>query len=257
MFKRSAALAFSQGVRAFSSSRMASGTLRAGVLLQRDPIILQQAKGFEAAADRYFEWLEYISAEKFPRDFFFKKGSSAEAKWMDMEDKRSDEWYFDKESKPAFKSVKRVFEEDEEVTEGPKLIELQPRETQADVTGDVKSLERKLDRTLYLLVKGKNGEWGLPAGAIEGEELVHEAARRNLKDICGGKMSVWMVGNGPVGHSQIGDQTEFFIKGHILAGQAKPNGKSALDFKWATREEVESTVSAEYWKTVKDMLSSI
>ncbi|KAJ1893729.1 hypothetical protein LPJ66_005588 [Kickxella alabastrina] len=258
MFKRSLASTLTQGMRAFSTARAVSSALRAGVLLQRDPIVIQQAKGLEAASDKYFEWLEYISAERFPRDFFFKKGSSAEAKWMDLEDARASEWYFDPASKPAFKSVKKVPVEDEAVVEPARLIEVQPRETQADISGDVRSLERKLDRTLYLLVKDSAADqWGLPQGAIEGDELLHEAARRNLKDICGGKMNVWMVGNGPVGHCQAGDQAEFFLKGHILAGQANPDAKLATDFKWATREEVEATVSAEYWQQVKDMLSTV
>ncbi|KAJ2885937.1 hypothetical protein FB639_001665, partial [Coemansia asiatica] len=135
-------------------------------------------------------------------------------------------------------------------------IELQPRETEADRSGDVKSLERKLDRTLYLLVKSSKGEWELPTGDVAGEEVLLEAARRNLKEICGGKISVWLVGNGPVGHRKAADHTAFYIKGHILAGQAKTDAKLAADFKWATREEMEATVSAEYWQSVKDMLST-
>ncbi|KAI8322202.1 hypothetical protein GQ54DRAFT_297532 [Martensiomyces pterosporus] len=258
MFKRSLATKLAQGVRTFSTTRTAFGGLRAGVLLQRDPIVLQQTKGFEAASDEYFQWLEYLSAEAFPRDFYLKKGSSAEAKWVEIEDERAAKWYFDPESRPKTKSLKKAPVSEEDSTgEGSKRIEVQPRETEADKAGDVKSLERKLDRTLYLLVKDKSGSWVLPQGEIEGDELLHEAARRNLKAICGGKMSTWFVGRGPVGHHKAEDHTSFYIKAHILAGQASPQKSLASDFKWATREEVESSVSAEYWQSVKDMLTSI
>ncbi|KAJ1962078.1 hypothetical protein GGI12_002861 [Dipsacomyces acuminosporus] len=258
MFKRSLATKLAQGVRTFSTSRTASGTLRAGVLLQRDPVVLQQAKGFEAASDEYFQWLEYLSAEAFPRGFYVKKGSSAEAKWLEMEEDRAGKWYFDPAAKPKAKVQKKEAAGEEGTgSDGSKRIELHPRETEADVKGDVKSLERKLDRTLYLLVKDKAGSWALPQGEIEGEELLHEAARRNLKAICGSKMSVWFVGQGPVGHYEAKEHTSFYIKGHILSGEAKPERSLASDFKWATREEIESSVSAEYWKSVKDMLSSI
>ncbi|KAJ1723009.1 hypothetical protein LPJ53_002627 [Coemansia erecta] len=263
MFRRSVVATLGQGVRLFATSSVVRNTsVRAGVLLQRDPIITQQTSGFEAASDRYFEWLHYISAEKFPRDFFFKKGSSAEAKWMELEDMRASEWYFDKSSKPEFKSVKRaVVDEDAEAGDVDEVvsrtIEVQPRETEADKKGDVKSLERKLDRTLYLLVKDSDGKWELPAGTVAEDEVLLDAAKRSLKETCGGRMSVWMVGNGPVGHREAGANTAFFVKGHILAGQAVADGKLAQDFKWATREEVEAAVSSDYWQSVKGMFSSV
>ncbi|KAJ2753949.1 hypothetical protein GGI19_002767 [Coemansia pectinata] len=262
MFTRTAALRRAQrvAVRGFSTSSVAyESSVRAGVLLQRDPIVTQPAGKFEEATDRYFDWLQFISADRFPRDFFFKKGSTAESKWMDQEDIRAGEWFFDATSKPVVKSVKRVIHEDDmiEKSETSKPIVINSRETEADATGNEQSLERKLDRTLYLVVKGAQGEWTLPQGKVNDEELLHEAARRNLKEMCGGKMSVWMVGNGPVGHSKSGEASTFYIKGHILAGQAKANEELASEFKWITREEVEKTVSAEYWLAVKDMLSTI
>ncbi|KAI9506628.1 hypothetical protein BX070DRAFT_218231 [Coemansia spiralis] len=256
---------FGLGARSFSTSGTAfeavraAAKARAGVLLQRDPIVIERVEGFEAEADKYFQWLEYVSAEKFPREFFFKKGSSAETKWMELEDQRESEWYFSPETKPESKSLKNetVGGESGEAKEINKAVEIHPRVTKADESGDVKSLERKLDRTLYLLVKDSKGQWVFPQGALEGEEVLHDAARRNLKDICGKDMSVWTVGYGPVGHHEASDHTTFFIKGHILGGQAKPNNTLASDFKWATKEEIESAVSSEYWQSVNPMLSTV
>ncbi len=47
----------------------------------------------------------------------------------------------------------------------------------------------------------------------------------------------------------------FFLKGHILAGQARPDGKNVTDFAWLTKEEIESRVEKDYWASVKDILS--
>lgn len=44
------------------------------------------------------------------------------------------------------------------------------RITEADRKGDEGNLERKLQRTLYLLVQGKEGRWEFPAGELEGRE---------------------------------------------------------------------------------------
>jgi large subunit ribosomal protein L46 len=48
------------------------------------------------------------------------------------------------------------------------------RITEADKTNDQKRLDRKLNRTLYLCVKRENGGWGLPSGALEGRENLHQ-----------------------------------------------------------------------------------
>ena len=50
------------------------------------------------------------------------------------------------------------------------------RETEADRTGDMKSLQRKLDRVLYLLVKKPRKEhaWQMPQGGLEQQESLIE-----------------------------------------------------------------------------------
>lgn len=46
--------------------------------------------------------------------------------------------------------------------------------TEADKARDVRRLDRKLARTLYLVVKRKNGGWGFPAGELVGRENLHQ-----------------------------------------------------------------------------------
>jgi len=46
-----------------------------------------------------------------------------------------------------------------------------PRATEADIKQDVRSLNRMLQRTLYLLVKDKQGEWAFPHAHMESETL--------------------------------------------------------------------------------------
>jgi large subunit ribosomal protein L46 len=56
------------------------------------------------------------------------------------------------------------------------------RVTEADRTGDVRSLERALTRTLYLLVKRKRAEgkegafWSFPNGTLEPKEGLKEVS---------------------------------------------------------------------------------
>lgn len=65
--------------------------------------------------------------------------------------------------------------DDAEVIATEDLVEVpapQPRTTEADAANDVKRLDRKLDQTLYLVVKGKDG-WGFPADVLAESENLH------------------------------------------------------------------------------------
>ena len=49
-----------------------------------------------------------------------------------------------------------------------------PRITEADRIGDTKSLDRNLQRTLYLVVReGKEGKWWFPNDVLVGKESLH------------------------------------------------------------------------------------
>jgi large subunit ribosomal protein L46 len=72
-------------------------------------------------------------------------------------------------------------------------------------------------------------------------------------------MNTWIVSRKPIGVYQApatGAETNtFFFKAHIMAGQARPAGKDAVDFAWLTKQEIEGRVDPHYWAGVKDMLS--
>lgn len=62
-----------------------------------------------------------------------------------------------------------------------KELELQvqrpmPRFTEADENNDLKSLSRKLDRSLYLLLKNKDGRWRFPEDRLYASETLHRVS---------------------------------------------------------------------------------
>lgn len=116
-----------------------------------------------------------------------------------------------------------------------------------------------------------------------------QAAQRTLAQTCGVNMNTWFVGNHPVGHfvnyiknagknkssppppssspstpapSQSTDaalpagEKTFFMKGRIMAGQADIEGNEmdVEDFRWLAKEEIQNTVTPQYWASVKNML---
>ena len=70
----------------------------------------------------------------------------------------------------------RVSEDGEKLreTERVRVDRPQPRKTEADAKNDTQRLDRKLDRTLYLVVKNQDGTWGFPTADVGGDESLHE-----------------------------------------------------------------------------------
>jgi large subunit ribosomal protein L46 len=52
------------------------------------------------------------------------------------------------------------------------------RVSEADTEGDMKSLNRLLKRTLFLVVKGKDGRWTFPAARVVKNENMHTVSGR-------------------------------------------------------------------------------
>ena len=52
-----------------------------------------------------------------------------------------------------------------------------PRVTEADKAGDMKSLNRALQKTLYLVVESGGGQWGFPSAELVRQESLHTVIR--------------------------------------------------------------------------------
>ncbi|KAL8495125.1 hypothetical protein ACS0TY_019334 [Phlomoides rotata] len=81
-----------------------------------------------------------------------------------------------------------------------------PRITEADKANDKRSLERALDRRLYLIIFGtscgSNGVpvWHFPEKVYESEETLRKCAESALASVIGDLSHTYFVGNAPMGH---------------------------------------------------------
>ncbi|XP_059634270.1 uncharacterized protein LOC132276716 [Cornus florida] len=128
-----------------------------------------------------------------------------------------------------------------------------PRVTEADKTNDRRSLNRALDRRLYLIIYGKaygtlDGKpvWHFPEKIYESEETLRKCAESALKSVIGDLSHTYFVGNAPMGHMVI-QPTEnaqdvpsfkrFFFKSQVIATNKVPIGKCE-DYVWVTKDEL-------------------
>ncbi|KAH9079242.1 50S ribosomal subunit L30, partial [Lactarius deliciosus] len=247
--------------------------LHTAVILNRSPILTRTPTPFERAYYAYQSRVQRALHNPFPYEFYFKPGSLLESKF-NLEERKRDRKAFgsgfgaDHPLAPgagvSAQDLKK-FGRDEDETPAPRVHA-------TDDSADLKSLDRKGQRNLYLLVKQKTADaaatvWRFPESEVTTDgELLHESAARDLRGLCGEAMDTWIVGRKPIGLYEIQPPTPlpdsvpfpktsvFFFKGHIMAGQVKPS-KSVADFAWLTKKEIEKRVDEQYWGGVKDMLS--
>ncbi|KAF9975151.1 54S ribosomal protein L17 mitochondrial [Actinomortierella ambigua] len=278
-----------------SSSNLVSSTkplivnnqrIVAGAVVSRQPLILRDLTPFEQEYFQYQKDLERDNAAPFAAEFYFKKGSVAERRWKQAEAERlaakangGSSGASGSEAAKASASTEAKGE-DEDMTEEERVaaqeakVEFNDRVTEADRKNDVRSLERALARTLYLIVKKPRDQhaWQFPQGGVHVTENLQEAAGRELAEECGANMDLWFVGRVPIGHYNYSfskafrEKTEnpavsgakvFFMKAHIFAGQVQVDNKEIVDYAWVTKQEMKDYVSAEYYEAVKDMLSDL
>ncbi|KAI9017506.1 hypothetical protein BC832DRAFT_618053 [Gaertneriomyces semiglobifer] len=229
------------GARAMATA--SSPTVNVGLLLKRAPIILRTLTPFEHAYYHYREVLSLKEARPFNPDFYFKKGSTAEQRWLEAQERAEAE-----AGKLGEKYVPVQPKEEELLA-----LQVASREGAKEKEAE-KSLDRKGERTLYLLVKGKDG-WRLPEGALEGSEVLHEAAARHLKSTIGTRSETWVVGRTPFGYHGTPQRKTFFMKAHIISGRVEP--KIGDNFAWLSKDEIQERVDVEYWKSVCGMFAEL
>lgn len=198
--------------------RPRKGFIHTSVIVNRHPMLTRTPTAFERAYYAYHSRIERALHNPFPSEFYFKPGSLLEGKF-DEEEKAREKEAFGHMPWLEYDQKKNVISTD--LVNGEEAVKPMPRETEADRKGDVKSLDRKGERNLYLLTKTEeNGKevWKFPQTELVGEELPHEvsslflylarytdilaglkAVKRDLRSPYGTGMDTWIVSRIPIG----------------------------------------------------------
>ena len=174
--------------------------VNAGVVLTRPPLVTRDLTAFEKAYFLYQRRLNERLALPFTRYFYFQKGTPADLDWKRKQKERRtaarDIGFYNAYSKEGWNDELLVGAQESETEHQANALltdaetiptghdenaeqqkERVPRPmsrvTEADRQGDERSLDRRLDRTLYMLGKGEKGRWRLPATEILPTENLH------------------------------------------------------------------------------------
>lgn len=184
-------------------------TINAGVVLSRPPQITRDLEPFEKAYYFYQKRLNERLALPFTKYFYFKRGTPADVDWKNKIQERrtpardigkynayaSDAWNDElllgaQESEPDHQAEMLVQDAEstanatsQDTSKKEEIPRPFPRVTEADKKGDLKSLNRLLPRTLYLLVQSKEGQWNFPSSPVETDETIREVSYERVSTV--------------------------------------------------------------------------
>ncbi|KAB8289824.1 hypothetical protein EYC80_010456 [Monilinia laxa] len=261
-----------------SSPETPTYKISTGVILSRPPLLTESATPFEKAFYLYQKRLNERLVLPFTRYFYHKKDQPADIEWKARVKERNGVAARDIGGYRAYGEEgwnDEVLVEEGLGEEDAERVQLESRKGE---DGDRKSLARKLDETVYLVVRKKEKSldkegnevevdvWEFPKGDLTGSEVLHTAAERILTQTAGPNMNTWIVGHVPIGSLTIKASAKFnreaekvfYMKGRIMAGQAdlKGNEYKAEDFMWLTRSEIEGLVTKRFWSQVSAILGA-
>lgn len=170
-----------RGLATASPLVIKNARIQASVILSRTPQITRDATPFEQAYFDYREKLERQESTATPTEFYFKKGSVAERRWKHEEQARAEAMKDNASSlTQAVQQSQATWEKENEGLATTTKADKVERTTKADVENNKQSLDRCLQRTLYLVVKKSGSEpWQFPESAVDASEYLHEVSQRH------------------------------------------------------------------------------
>ncbi|ODV64325.1 mitochondrial 54S ribosomal protein mL46 ASCRUDRAFT_79185 [Ascoidea rubescens DSM 1968] len=237
------------------------------ILLARAPIVSRDLNEFEEAYYKYQTELEKRLMWTFPSYFYFKKGSLSERNFVKANKgpvSRVPDVFYPK-GVPEIRHNRERRSKQELVIPTQKSmvpgaqdsftdeIRANPRTTEADEKNDTRSLERKLSRTLYLVVNS-GGVWKLPTFAVtDATQPLHVQTVQHTQQMCPHRLNIQTVSHYPVAVLRPADRREYVVLSHLIAGRFA----LADEYAWLAREELASRVEPAYFASIGHLLSAV
>ncbi|CAI5959018.1 unnamed protein product [Closterium sp. NIES-64] len=223
-------------------SGSAGQQLIASLLVERLPVVIPKPPEWALKYETFSFERKQQYRKQYPKDFL-DAASSTNAASAEGEGEEEDEYWAG-------------------VLEAP--FDAPSRRTAADEANDVRSLQRALDKRLYLLpppirlslqraldkrlylllkgpsLAGQSGSdtWHFPEKLYEGEDSMRQCAERAAAASLGSSLDLYFVGNAPCAHAPMAAATAFFFRAHVLGGDFQPSARTIKDFAWVSKAEI-------------------
>lgn len=154
----------------------------------------------------------------------------------------------------------RVLSEQELMDLLPEGFTPAPRETEADKSGDIQTLNRQLKTRVYLSIRNNDAQgWHLPTASLKEDETFLDGAKRATEHVAGDELILRCFSNCPMGIDVVEYSDEekennggffgekiFYMRVQHEDGDVKTSKVSKMeDWGWLAREEMVEKVTAE------------
>ena len=95
-----------------------------------------------------------------------------------------------------------AYDDEERWRKDAEKFQAASRSTEADAKDDKRSLDRALDKSLFLVLKQRES-WTLPMTPNQEGESLRQTAERALRIHCGDKLESQVLGNAPFAHFKL------------------------------------------------------
>lgn len=232
------------------SAKKIKWDLISAVCLERHPVITKPMTDLEKKFQESLNQIEFENSYK----------SDHELR-AEMDEKKKGAAVTD-DTEVAVQQTAQEFED--ACKEEYEKFQFAPRVTEADEKNITNSLERKLDKTLLLLVEQKRGNtllWLPPQKIRSDGETMRQAAEKALFETCGNDLAVSFYGNAPIGfykylypraaRSEGSDGAKVFF---FLAKYLKGSLPEKVKHQWLDRTELEQVLVKETRKSMFQFL---
>ena len=226
--------------------------IRAAVSVERMPQITPDLDPIQQKFQGFLQQLEMEQSKKCDHELRIEQ----DFKLLEMK-KRG-------ENIPADKLNVNTAEDDLEIwRKDADKFQIASRTTEADAKNDTQSSNRKLDKSLFLVIKNQK-HWTLPMlDHVQGESL-RNTAERALQNTCGQDFSAQILGNAPFAHAKVkysrNYQKETGVRGEKIflykAFFEAGNMPKGLEYQWLTKDEMNDLLNPLLKKPLLSILYS-
>lgn len=225
------------------------------VCVERHPVIGAAMTDLEAKVHKLLEQCSFERSLK--SDHELRHEAEQDVKIVGKEAKKEDQTY-------TGKDIQTATELEDMWNAELAAFQLAPRSYGEKVENDLKSMDRKLDKNLTLLVQqtiGNNRVYLPPQAIRKSDETMRQAAERSLQTLCGMDFNVQIYGNAPFGFVKysypkqyrkdgIHGAKVFYFLGKYIDGQIKKE----TEYQWLDRHELKETLPMPMSKAVSRFL---
>jgi ADP-ribose pyrophosphatase YjhB (NUDIX family) len=139
------------------------------------------------------------------------------------------------------RTVPTIMTDEELLAQLPPSFRPAPRETEADQSGKVNTMDRKLKDRVFLLLEEESDKWAFPKSPVVDGESLLDAAKRTVNEQVGKDLDLYYPSNGPCAIQVVAqDEGDYFGRKifYVRVQHDEGDVSNTIKHGWLDRQEI-------------------